>query len=192
MQERTTRRSNADRRRETRSALLAAARECFVSKGFAGTGTPELVAAAGMTRGALYHHFADKTDLFRAVLRAEAEAVAAAIRAAAPPGSDIVEALLSGADAYFAAMKAPGRARLLLVEGPAVLGPAEIAALDDETGGATLREALTALNIAAPVPETARMLSAMFDSAALAIAEGADPAPYRTALGHLLTALARQ
>ncbi len=190
MQQETARRSNADRRRETRAALLSAARECFVSKGFAGTGTPELVSAAGMTRGALYHHFADKTDLFRAVIRAEAEAVAAAIRASTPPGGTVVEALLSGADAYFSAMETPGRARLLLVEGPAVLGPSEIAALDEETGGATLREALAALHITAPIPETARLLSAMFDRAALAIAEGADPAPYRAALRYLLEALA--
>ncbi|SIO13714.1 TetR/AcrR family transcriptional regulator [Vannielia litorea] len=191
MQSRSTRRSNEDRRRETREALLAAARTCFVNKGFAATGTPELVAAAGMTRGALYHHFADKTDLFRAVIQAEAEAVAAAIRAAAPAEMPVPEALLAGADAYFSAMGAPGRARLLLVEAPAVLGPAEVAALDARTGGATLQEALTALHLAAPIPQTAQLLSAMFDRAALAVAEGADPAPYRAALRHLLEALAR-
>ncbi|MBY6155453.1 TetR/AcrR family transcriptional regulator [Vannielia litorea] len=190
MQSKPARRSNEARTRETREALLVAARNCFVSKGFAATGTPELVAAAGMTRGALYHHFADKTDLFRAVIEAEAEAVAAAIRAAAPADVPVIEALLSGADAYFTAMEAPGRARLLLVEAPAVLGLSELARLDDQTGGATLREALTALRLQAPIPETAQMLSAMFDRAALAIAEGADPALYRAALAHLLNALA--
>ena len=52
---------------DSRAALLRAGRELFAERGYAGVGTEEIVARAGVTRGALYHHFADKRDLFRAV-----------------------------------------------------------------------------------------------------------------------------
>lgn len=75
MQSKKTR-SNQERTEATRTALLSAARKLFVEKGYAATSTPEIAAAADITRGALYHHFADKQDLFRAILEDEARAVA--------------------------------------------------------------------------------------------------------------------
>jgi AcrR family transcriptional regulator len=86
MQERGERRSNRERTEEMRRRLLVSARALFVERGYADTGTPEIVNAAGVTRGALYHHFADKRALFRAVVEAEAAVVAAAIEAAAIEG----------------------------------------------------------------------------------------------------------
>ena len=65
--------------------MIAAARKLFTEKSYAETATPEIVAAAGVTRGALYHHFEDKQALFRAVVEREAETVAAEIERA-PPG----------------------------------------------------------------------------------------------------------
>lgn len=182
MQEGTARRPQDQRTAEMRARLIAAGRAIFVEKGFADAGTPEIVAAAGVTRGALYHHFTDKTDLLRAVVRAEAEAVARAVSS--------TDGLEQGADAWFAAMRAPGRVRLLLRDGPAVLGQAEMARIDAETGGATLRDGLAAvLGQEAEVNALADILSAGFDRAALALAEGADPAPYRSALDRLFTLL---
>src|SRR5271156_1141865 len=67
---------------DTRQALVDAARSLFTSQGFAGTGTEEIVAAARVTRGALYHHFRDKTDLFRAVMEQIAREVAEQLIAA--------------------------------------------------------------------------------------------------------------
>ena len=98
-------RSNRDRTEKTRTALMQAARALFVDKGYAETSTPEIVAAAGITRGALYHHFEDKRALFRAVVTDEALAVASAIELETPDGLQPVEALLKGSVAYLDAMR---------------------------------------------------------------------------------------
>ena len=193
MQEKSARRSNAARSASTRGALIGAARALFAEKGYGETGTPEIVAKAQVTRGALYHHFADKADLLRAVVSQEAAAVARRIDADSAESLTPLEALMTGSDAYFAAMAEPGRARLLLLEGPAALGHAEMAEIDRATGGATLRQGLAALISEERATDAlAEILSAAFDRAALAIAEGAPPEDYRAALRGLLEGLARE
>lgn len=194
MQERE-RRSNKDRSDTTRAALMAAARRLFVSSGYAETGTPELVAAAGVTRGALYHHFADKRALFRAVVEAEAAAVAAEIEKAARPGLPPLKALARGGAAFLEAMRAPGRTQLLLIDAAAVLGRAELDAIDARHGGRTLREGLAAAIRAGALPAlpletTAQLLGAAYDRAALAIAAGADPAEWRDLIETVVSGLA--
>ena len=103
----TPARTNRERTETTRLALTEAARTLFVNKGYGDTSTPEIAVAAGITRGALYHHFADKRDLFRQVLQRESQAVAADIEAAAPGQLSPREALLEGSKAYLNAMTAP-------------------------------------------------------------------------------------
>ncbi|HCE72585.1 MAG TPA: TetR family transcriptional regulator, partial [Ruegeria sp.] len=99
MQEKNAPVPNADRRAAMRARLIAAARALFVDKGYAETSTPEIVRAAEVTRGALYHHFADKADLFRAVVEAEAEALVSRIDAeAVDAGAGGMEA---GSAAFF-------------------------------------------------------------------------------------------
>ncbi|EYS91703.1 TetR family transcriptional regulator [Cupriavidus sp. SK-4] len=178
-------RSNRERTEATRQALLDAARALFVSRGYGDTSTPDVCAAAGITRGALYHHFADKRDLFRHVLAEEAAAVADDIEAAAPAGLDAADALIAGAQAYLEAMTVPGRTRLLLVEGPAVLGLRETLALDDANAARTLREGLEAAGLD-PQGDVAPLLSAAFDRAALEIEAGADAVRVRGAMLWLL------
>jgi AcrR family transcriptional regulator len=190
----TKRRTNPERSGTTRSALIEAARRAFIVSGYAGTGTPELVEAAGVTRGALYHHFADKQALFRAVAEAEAEAVAAEIEAAPGDGSPIA-ALIAGGEAYLTAMAVPGRTRLLLIEAPAVLGRAEADAIDARHGVRTLREGVQAAIAAGaikplPIEATAQLLGAAYDRAALAIEQGADRGDWLAVLRRTIEGLA--
>jgi len=187
------RRSNIERAQETRRALLVAGRALFVERGFQSTSTPEVVARAGVTRGALYHHFADKLALFRAVLEAEGDAVAREIEQGARGSDDALETLRRGAKAYFKAMSDPGRARLMLVEGPAALGPQEMRTIDLQTGGRELRIGLaeaTAGGISkADIDARADLISAMFDRAILARVSGSPRAAYERALDAVLVAV---
>lgn len=189
-------RTNQDRTEKTRAALLAAARALFIAKGYGETSTPEIVAAAGITRGALYHHFQDKRDLFRAVVSEEARQVARAIGERAPDSLPPLEALVAGGAAYLQAMREPGRTRLLLIEAPSVLGLAEVRALDEAHAARTLGEGLAAAlppqasrNAGLPLAALTDLLSAAFDRAALAIDAGADPAEYHAAISALIRRL---
>lgn len=194
MQMESPRRSNRERSDTTRAAILDAAHGLFVAQGYAETSTPDIVAAAGMTRGALYHHFEDKKALFRAVAEREAAAVAAKIEAAAFDGLTPRQALLAGARAYFEAMAETGRVRILILDGPAVLGTREMAAIDAAHAQRTLEEGLAEAMAPrtlhpAVLKATATLLSAAFDRAALEIAEGGATDLYAGAIGDLIDGL---
>ncbi|MEZ5778526.1 MAG: helix-turn-helix domain-containing protein [Paracoccaceae bacterium] len=188
-------RTQAQRTAETRAKLLDAARALFVEHGFSETGTPQIVVKAGITRGALYHHFADKRALFLTLVRQESAAVAAAIEAATAGISDPDQALQTGIDAYFDAMAVHGRARLLLAEAPAVLGYALQTELTHTQGGDQLAEGLARALPQLDAPTRAALtdvLSAAFDRAALAIAENRDRSAYAEALKRLIGRLTEQ
>ncbi len=179
----------------TRLALIAAARQLFVERGYAETATPDIVAAAGVTRGALYHHFADKKALFTAVVIAEAAAVAAAIDAASAPAATPREALVEGASAYFGAMAAPGRVRLLLLEAPAVLGVDGVGKIDrDNAEDRLLAGVRDYLGPKVPEDEVVAanaLLSAAFDRAVMEIDRGGSAALYQRGIARLIDALGR-
>ena len=188
------RKTQEERRTETRRALVAAARRLFAEKGYAVTGTPELVAAAGVTRGALYHHFADKEALFAAVVEEEHVLVAMAINAAGDSNEEPgpIKALISGGDAFLDAMQDPGRRQILLIDAPAVLGRAAVDAIDARHGLETLvhglRDAMeTGAMKKLPVETLARIFGAMFDRAALAAPQ--ELADYRKAIKALIRGL---
>ncbi|GGE39618.1 TetR family transcriptional regulator [Agaricicola taiwanensis] len=179
-------RTQHERSETTRRELIGVARRLFIEKGYAETSTPEIVRDAGITRGALYHHFADKRDLFRAVLIAEAREVADAIETATA-SSELTprEALKAGSLAYLDAMEREGRTRLMLIEAPAVLGLQELDAIDGAHAARTLEEGLReAIGKSATisVPAMAILLSAAFDRAALAVAGGAPRAEMRATM----------
>lgn len=196
MQEQSTRRSNRDRSEATRAALIDAGRALFIERAYGEIGTSEIVARAGVTRGALYHHFTDKQALFAAVVDAESEAVAREIEQSAPEGTSAAEALLKGGKAYLDAMQVPGRTRLLLLDGPAVLGHAEAEAIDMCHSARTLQEGLS-MAIAAgalpplPLSPLTRMISAAYDSAALDIETGGSRKEWEEVLASLFRGLTR-
>jgi AcrR family transcriptional regulator len=119
-----TRRTQADRSAATRDALIAAARPLFAEHGFAEVSTDAIVAAAGVTRGALYHQFADKAALFEAALAAVEADIARrlAAEAAAAGITDPVEALRHAVRTWLVICVEPEIQRIALIDGPSVLG----------------------------------------------------------------------
>ena len=116
----------AERSEATRAELLAAARRLFAERGYAGVGTEEIVRAAGVTRGALYHHFESKRELLAAVYeqveRELTERIATEAFAGRQAPSDPVEALRRGAELFLDACLEPDVQRIVLLDAPAVLG----------------------------------------------------------------------
>src|SRR3954464_13244035 len=110
------------RSRATREKLLTAARELFAERGYAAVGTEEIVRAAGVTRGALYHQFRDKAALFEAVVEAVEAETTDAIAARAAGAEDPLQALRLGSRAFLAICADPHVERILLLDAPAVLG----------------------------------------------------------------------
>ncbi len=119
-----TRRTQAERAAETRDALIAAARPLFAAQGFGEAALETIVRAAGVTRGALYHHFADKTELFAAVFEQVEGEVAARMgeAIAASNQTDPVEVMRLGAGFWLDVCSDPEVQRIVLVDAPAVLG----------------------------------------------------------------------
>lgn len=108
---------------ETRAKLIAAARRAFTENGYAGTSMDDLTAAAGLTRGALYHNFGDKRGLMAAVVeQVDGEMAADAMAEAERGGGDDWDKLLAEGRAYIEAAMNPEIRRIVLLDGPAVLG----------------------------------------------------------------------
>jgi AcrR family transcriptional regulator len=181
---------------DTRGALVAAARRLFAADGYDGTGTEQIVAEARVTRGALYHHFRDKADLFRAAMAEAAGEVALQLvdeQLAAEAASPLQE-IRNGVSAFLDVCVGGDFQRIVLVDGPRVLGSQMWEDLVDRYGRTLLEEWLTRSVDAgdlSPVPTgaLARLLIAMLTEASLAIARAADPAAARADLGEVLDRL---
>jgi AcrR family transcriptional regulator len=163
----------------TKAALIAAARELFVTKGYFATGTEEIVAnAKAGTRGALYHHFADKEDLFRAVFhQVQADLAGATV---VNERDDALE-LLTAALQQFLDASADNRdvQQILLIDGPAVLGWDQWRRLEAQYGLGVITAMLDAAVAQGVIPRQptaplAHMLLAAVDEAALFIANAPD------------------
>jgi AcrR family transcriptional regulator len=140
-----TRRTQAERAAETREALIEAARPLFAAQGFAEVALETIVRAAGVTRGALYHHFADKTELFAAVFeKVEGEVAARMGEAiAASNQTDPVEVMRLGADFWLDVCSDPEVQRIVLVDAPAVLGWTRWTEIGDRYNTGMVRALLT-------------------------------------------------
>jgi AcrR family transcriptional regulator len=132
----------SERRDATRAALVAAARACFVEQGFEATSTEAVVARAGVSKGALYHHFANKAELMAAVFEAVSRETVRTSQAAAAAGGSSREALGMGLKAWLRAVLAPEPRRVILETGPAVLGYAQARRLEDAITQAPMRDSI--------------------------------------------------
>jgi AcrR family transcriptional regulator len=192
-------RRQQERVQATRQALVAAGRALFAERGYADVTADEIVAAAGLTRGALRHHYGDKAGLFRAVfeqLEAQtAHRVVAALGAAGlAAGDDGFAALTRGLAAFLDACEDPEVIRIALTDAPAVLGWAAWREIEAEHGlglvAAALRQAMAdGVLRRQPVDLLARLLLSAAIEAALVIAQAADHAAARVDAENALRAL---
>jgi AcrR family transcriptional regulator len=186
------RRTQAERTSATRRALLDAAREQFAERGFAGTGREQVAAAAGVSRGALYHHFGTKEGLFRAVVEELEAGLAEQVAEAAMAGADPVEELRRGCLAFLDACMEPAVRRIVLLEAPVVLGWDAWREIDARYGLALVRSGLAgALDEVgldpAAVDPLAHLLLGALNEAALLVATADDPVRARDEVGRTVT-----
>jgi AcrR family transcriptional regulator len=195
------RRSQAERSSATRAALVQAARVLFAQQGFTGVGTESIVAAAGVTRGALYHQFGGKTKLFEAVYEAIEEDLARGLGEliAAAGVSDPIEVMRLGANAWLDACGEQEVQRIVLLDGPAVLGWARWREIGMRYALGLIEGLLShAIEVGRippqPVRALAHVLVGALDEAGLYIARAEDqPAAseeMRTVIATLVTSLA--
>jgi AcrR family transcriptional regulator len=178
-------RSKAAQREATMGALIGAARALFAQRGYAGVGTEEIVQQAGVTRGALYHHFrGGKEELFRAVLiQLSAETVQRVGQAAAAT-DDPWEELVLGSEAFLDACATPEVQRIVLLDAPSVLGWDVRRAIDADYGLRLLEGAIqNAMDAGRLLPGSAsavaHVLAGALDEAAMVVARAEDPAAAR-------------
>lgn len=112
----------AEQAEGTRAALIGAARTLFADRGYADVGTEEIVAAARVTRGALYYHFEDKRDLFRAVFAEVDRELVEGVAQVAIAEHDPWQRLIAGCDAFLDACIDPALQRIVFLDAPSVLG----------------------------------------------------------------------
>lgn len=190
------RRTQAERSEATRGALIRAARSLFAERGYADVGTEEIVRAAGVTRGALYHHFGGKRDLFEAVyeqIEAELAERIAAGALAANAGSPL-EAMRAGAEMFLQACTEPEAQRIVLLDGPSVLDWDRWREIAAKYGLGLIEASLEAAIEAGaierqPVRPLAHVLMGALDEAAMLVARAEDQERMREEVGRTLDTL---
>jgi len=178
----------------TRAAIISAARVLFAERGYAAVGTTDVVKHAGATRGAMYHHFREKKDIFRAVFEQVQQESKAAITASMAAASNPWEAFVEGIRTFLDRCLDPGMAQISLVEAPAVLGWQEWHERTDrdslgiiETG---LRKGIkTGLVRGADAQLLARLLFGALAEAGLLLAHAQDPSATRVRVERALLLL---
>jgi AcrR family transcriptional regulator len=167
----------------TRNALVVAARRLFGEQGYAATSTEEIVAAAGVTKGALYHHFGGKQELYRVVLEQVLHEVSDAVVAIfnqPDPWRDLVD----GCAAWIDAHQDPAVRRIVLTDARAVLDEDVVRDIEGRLGVVAVRGALRKNRTArslddAPLRPLALMVIGALREACLYVAQADDPAAAR-------------
>jgi AcrR family transcriptional regulator len=190
------RRTQADRSAATREALVTAARRLFAARAFTEVPADAIVAEAGVTRGALYHQFADKTALFDAVMGAvEADIAGRLADSVAAAGiTDPVDALRHAVVTWLEICVEPEIYRIALIDGPSVLGWSRWREVCKQHVFGLVQTLLTqAIEVGRIRPQPARPLAHALmgagDEAALYVAEAADPALARAEMIEVLDQL---
>ena len=191
-----TRRTQAERSESTRGALLAAGRRLFAERGYADVGTEEIVRAAGVTRGALYHHFDGKRDLLRAVYEQIESDIAQqlALAEGVTTESSALETLSAGAQMFLDQCLEPEVQRIVLLDAPAVLGWEQWREIGMRYGlgliEGLLRAGMEAGEIRSqPVEPLAHALLGALDEVAMLVARSDDPAAARDDAGQTIELL---
>ncbi|KZE52816.1 transcriptional regulator [Brevibacillus parabrevis] len=167
--------SKAQQRQETMAKLLEIAREHFSTQGYAHAATEDMVKEAGLTRGALYHHFGNKEGLFRAVLESVQKEIAEQVETEAAKSQDPWEQLLNGCLAFVTSAVEHRNRRILLIDGPSVLGWEAWRKMDEEHSMQLLQAQLQSMAeqgylAAVPIEALTHLLSGAMNEAALWIA----------------------
>ena len=201
------RRTQAERSAATQRALLTAARRLWGERGYAEVGTPEIAEAAGVTRGAMYHQYADKAALFRAVVEAMDEEIIARLQAAvaAAQPQTPADTMHAMANAWLDIAGEREVRQLMLLDAPSVIGWAEYREMSQQNSVVAAEELLNAAIEAGqlrpqPLRPLALVLLGAFDEAAMYLARADDPdqaredvrAVIRDLIDGLLTGSARQ
>ena len=165
--------------RATRGQLIEVATGLFAGHGYEGTSIEAVLTAAGVSRGALYHHFAGKEALFTAVLEAVSERVAAQVTEVISGCTDPVDALRTGALGWIDLAGDPVIQRIMLVDAPSVLGWEQWRAMDEGRTVGAMRDMLQAVSDTGRLPAElvgpfAHMILAALDEAAMVVARAPD------------------
>jgi AcrR family transcriptional regulator len=183
--------ARAEQVRQTQAALVAAGRRLFGRHGFAATSVEDLARDAQVTTGALYHHFQNKTALFETVfVEVHTELLEASARGADGASSDL-ESLARGFEAYLDAVTEPDVQQILITDGPAVLGLARFAEMDEPfTTIVAAMRAVGTLPVADPETVTRMLLGALTRGGMLiARSADADRAAARAAVAQVMRAM---
>lgn len=161
-----------ERREKTRQALLTAARKLFLELGYAETSTNKILEAAGVSKGALYHHFKAKEDIMEAIYASESERAIAAAQRAVPATATPLAQLRESVRAWMKEIRRPETARILMELGPQALGWRRAKAIEEAGGLAALTRALEAAKRAGEIDPpsieiAARLLNALLTEATL-------------------------
>jgi AcrR family transcriptional regulator len=181
--------TQAERTEATRGRLIATARRLFAERGFAATSTEEILGEAGVSRGALYHHFPSKTDLFRATFEAvEDDLTAQVLAAAAGSGeTDPMRILELGFAAFLDQCVNPEVQRIVMLDGPNVLGWDTWHELDERYAFGTLKTVLTVAAQLGRIEEAAvdplaNLLLGAIMQAGMVVARADDPEAAKRAM----------
>ena len=170
----------AERSEATRSGLVATARRLFAERGYSNVGTEEIVRSAGVTRGALYHHYAGKRELFEAVVEQVSAELAQRIAEQALAQEDPWDQFRVGCALFLDACTEPELQRILLLDAPSVLGWEQWREIDARHGLGLIQiglaNAMESGRIERQDPKAlAHVILGALDEAAMLVARAEDP-----------------